>query len=202
MEAYPNAKVLLSVRDPQKWYTSVKNTIYQFYLMGNVFPYNIFFRLMDGKLSNMVANVCCLPTNGLPGKEVKNSRSRIPESYQNKRIPKIIDFYFSGMYNSISKGEEASINHFNQWVQEVKKTVPSDKLLVFEVKEGWGPLCKFLEVPVPNIPFPNTNDTAQMKKRLRGVQIAAYSLILGVPTVLAAILYFTKQYWSKYVPFL
>ena len=108
----------------------------------------------------------------------------------------------SGMYNSISKGEEASINHFNQWVQEVKNTVPSDKLLVFEVKEGWGPLCKFLEVPVPNIPFPNTNDTAQMKKRLRGVKIAAYSLILGVPTVLAAIVYFTKQYWSKYVPFL
>ena len=83
----------------------------------------------------------------------------------------------SGMYNSISKGEEASINHFNQWVQEVKNTVPSDKLLVFEVKEGWGPLCKFLEVPVPNIPFPNTNDTAQMKKRLRGVKIAAYSLV-------------------------
>ena len=108
----------------------------------------------------------------------------------------------SGMYNSISKGEEASINHFNQWVQEVKNTVPSDKLLVFEVKEGWGPLCKFLEVPVPNIPFPNTNDTAQMKKRLRGVKIAAYSLILGVPTVLAAIIYFTKKYWSQYLPLL
>ena len=28
----------------------------------------------------------------------------------------------------------------------------------FEVKEGWGPLCKFLDVPVPNIPFPNTDD--------------------------------------------
>ena len=106
------------------------------------------------------------------------------------------------MYKSISDGEEASIKHFNQWVDEVKNTVPSEKLLVFEVKEGWGPLCEFLDVSVPNIPFPNTNDTAQMKKRLRGVKIAAYSLVLGIPTVLAAILYFTKQYWSQYVPFL
>ena len=156
MEAYPNAKVLLSVRDPQKWYTSVKNTIYQFYLMGNVFPYNIFFRLMDGKLSTMVANVCCLPTNGLPGKEVKNSRSRqLIQNHIKIRGSQKSLISISGMYNSISKGEEASINHFNQWVQEVKNTVPSDKLLVFEVKEGWSPLCKFLEVPVPNIPFPN-----------------------------------------------
>ena len=42
------------------------------------------------------------------------------------------------MYKSISDGEEASIKHFNQWVDEVKNTVPSEKLLVFEVKEGWG----------------------------------------------------------------
>ena len=106
------------------------------------------------------------------------------------------------MYKSISEGEEASVQHFNQWVQEVKNTVPSDKLLVFEVKEGWGPLCKFLDVPVPNIPFPNTNDTAQMKKRIRGVKIAAYTLVFGVPMIIATFLYFTKNYWSQYVPFM
>ena len=106
------------------------------------------------------------------------------------------------MYTSISEGEEASVKHFNKWVHEVKNSVPSDKLLVFEVKEGWGPLCKFLDVPVPNFPFPNTNDTAQMKKRIRGVKIAAYTLVFGVPTIIATFLYFTKNYWSQYVPFL
>ena len=32
--------------------------------------------------------------------------------------------------------------------------VPADRLLVWEVKEGWGPLCKFLDLPVPQEPFP------------------------------------------------
>jgi hypothetical protein len=29
---------------------------------------------------------------------------------------------------------------------------------VYEIKQGWEPLCEFLEVPVPDIPFPRTND--------------------------------------------
>ena len=29
MKTYPNAKVVLTIRDPEKWYTSVKDTIYQ-----------------------------------------------------------------------------------------------------------------------------------------------------------------------------
>ena len=46
-----------------------------------------------------------------------------------------------------------------QWysthVEEVKRNVPKDRLLEFNVKEGWGPLCEFLEVPVPDKPFPH-----------------------------------------------
>lgn len=45
-----------------------------------------------------------------------------------------------------------------QWYQmhvdEVKSVVPKEKLLEFNVKEGWGPLCEFLDVPVPDKPFP------------------------------------------------
>jgi hypothetical protein len=42
---------------------------------------------------------------------------------------------------------------------EVKRTVPADRLLVWSVKEGWGPLCDFLELPVPEGPFPHLNDS-------------------------------------------
>jgi hypothetical protein len=52
---------------------------------------------------------------------------------------------------------------FNEWHKEVKEKCPKDKLLVFDVKEGWEPLCKFLGKPIPDVPFPNTNDTEQMK---------------------------------------
>jgi hypothetical protein len=37
---------------------------------------------------------------------------------------------------------------------------PAERLLLFEVKQGWGPLCDFLEVPEPSEEFPHVNDTA------------------------------------------
>lgn len=40
----------------------------------------------------------------------------------------------------------------------VREAIPEDQLFTFQVKEGWEPLCKFLDVPVPNTPFPNTNN--------------------------------------------
>ena len=47
--------------------------------------------------------------------------------------------------------------------EDVKKIIPKDQLLVYDVREGWEPLCKFLEVPVPAEPFPNLNDTQAMR---------------------------------------
>ena len=66
----------------------------------------------------------------------------------------------------------------------VKESVPEEKLLIFSVKEGWEPLCNFLELPIPNEPFPNTNDTKMMKKTIRIIKIASYCLVFGlVPAV-------------------
>jgi hypothetical protein len=41
--------------------------------------------------------------------------------------------------------------------EAVKETIPASQLLVYDVKEGWEPLCEFLDVPVPAEPFPRTN---------------------------------------------
>ena len=89
----------------------------------------------------------------------------------------------SGLFDAISEGKDASVAYFNNWVEEVKKTVPKERLLVFSVKEGWGPLCNFLNVPVPEEPFPNTNDSASMKKYVKMNQIKAYSIVVGAPIV-------------------
>jgi hypothetical protein len=43
----------------------------------------------------------------------------------------------------------------------VKATIPSRQLLVYQVKEGWAPLCDFLGVPVPAEPFPRSNDRSE-----------------------------------------
>jgi hypothetical protein len=50
----------------------------------------------------------------------------------------------------------AAMERFNQQVQD---TVPSDRLLVWSVSDGWEPLCEFLELPVPDTPFPHLNDS-------------------------------------------
>jgi hypothetical protein len=78
-----------------------------------------------------------------------------------------------------------AIAEYNAHIADVKATVPADKLLVFTVTEGWGPLCKFLGVKVPTTPFPNVNDRAAIKKIIAGITNGAY-VILGVLAVVAA----------------
>jgi hypothetical protein len=46
-------------------------------------------------------------------------------------------------------------------IAEVQRTIPSDRLLTFDVREGWEPLCAFLGVPVPVITFPKLNSSKQ-----------------------------------------
>ncbi len=49
---------------------------------------------------------------------------------------------------------------------EVQRIVPADRLLVWSVSDGWEPLCEFLEVPVPDMPFPYLNDTKTFNDRI------------------------------------
>jgi len=46
---------------------------------------------------------------------------------------------------------------YRQNNEKVRDTVPADRLLVFHVSDGWGPLCRFLNVPAPATPFPRSN---------------------------------------------
>lgn len=50
----------------------------------------------------------------------------------------------------------------------VKETIPASQLLVFEVKEGWEPLCAFLDVPVPAGEFPRSNHREEFWDRVNG----------------------------------
>ena len=42
--------------------------------------------------------------------------------------------------------------------QAVRDLIPAEQLLVYQVKEGWAPLCQFLNVAVPATEFPRTNN--------------------------------------------
>ncbi len=67
--------------------------------------------------------------------------------------------------------KDFAIARFERHNEAVKRTVPADKLLVYEVGQGWEPLCEFLEVPVPDTPFPRSNDRqAFQAQRRRGLR--------------------------------
>jgi hypothetical protein len=57
-------------------------------------------------------------------------------------------------------------DYFRRWNEAVIATVPPDKLLVFEAKDGWGPLCDFLGVAVPPEPYPRVNSREDMNRRV------------------------------------
>jgi len=52
--------------------------------------------------------------------------------------------------------------------EAVKAAIPADQLLVYQVKEGWAPLCRFLNLPEPAEAFPRTNDRAEFWDRVTG----------------------------------
>ena len=50
----------------------------------------------------------------------------------------------------------------------VREAIPEDQLLVFQVKEGWEPLCNFFNQPVPNEAFPRTNNREEFWELVKG----------------------------------
>ena len=66
---------------------------------------------------------------------------------------------------SYERRDEA-LGRYERHNEEVSRTVPADRLLVFDVEQGWGPLCEFLGVAVPDAPFPHLNDRAEFRSRL------------------------------------
>lgn len=57
--------------------------------------------------------------------------------------------------------EAGLMRAFTAHNEAVKAAIPAERLLVYQVRDGWVPLCDFLGVPVPDEPFPRTNDRAE-----------------------------------------
>jgi hypothetical protein len=60
--------------------------------------------------------------------------------------------------------------HFRRHNEEVKRTIPPERLLIYEAGQGWAPLCKFLNVPVPEAPYPSENSSADFIARVAAMK--------------------------------
>lgn len=125
-EHYPEAKVILTVRDLDSWYESCQATIF---------------------------NIMKAPPEMVP-----------PHMSQVARLARklVAENTFSGKLDDRAHCIAVHQAH----IDEVKRTIEPSRLLVFEVKQGWEPLCRFLNVPVPATPFPRVNERETFGKDL------------------------------------
>ncbi|KAJ5314848.1 uncharacterized protein N7443_001732 [Penicillium atrosanguineum] len=77
----------------------------------------------------------------------------------------------------------------------VRQLTPTDRLLEFQISDGWGPLCDFLGRPVPNVPFPHLNEKKWLDEKVqivlqRGMKRLAWKVILFLAPLVAAVLIF------------
>jgi hypothetical protein len=121
VDAYPQAKVVLTVRDSKEWYDSMRETF-----LAAAGP--------DGQPP--------IPGAGDGSFGEAQDWSRMMADLQD---------------------EHTAIADFERHIEDVRGYLPSYRLLVYEVRQGWQPLCDFLEVRVPDEPFPRLNDSEAFK---------------------------------------
>jgi hypothetical protein len=139
MDFYPEAKVLLSVRDPESWEPSFRETIWTMSFGNTLMPL------------------------------LARARAEIDPRWRS--YLELVDRMFWGPQGTFSAGHTEPAQLMEQMIEhteQVKRTVPAERLLVWDVKEGWGPLCEFLEVDVPDNPLPHANDRDTFLERVIG----------------------------------
>lgn len=103
------------------------------------------------------------------------------------------------MFSSVYAGPSEAIEFFSDWKREVEASVPADRLLIYELKDGWGPLCEFLGLPEPDQPFPTGNETAVMNNNLRRAKLKAYLVVFGAPVMVGVVGYAVAKFWAGLV---
>jgi predicted naringenin-chalcone synthase len=117
LRAWPEAKVILSVRDPEAWYESCHASLHA-----------------TSRLQGAGAGAACSP------------------------VLKAVD---TAIWQDIFDGRFAERDYalkvFERHRVQVAGRVPPERLLIYDIRDGWEPLCEFLGVPVPKTPFPHLN---------------------------------------------
>ncbi|GGV01435.1 sulfotransferase family protein [Actinomadura cremea] len=136
-DAYPEAKIVLTVRDPRRWHTSFST----------------------------------LMTNGPAGKDADElPEAARPIALAMQRMRPVLDRHGRDLFGADWDPEagvpdvDTAVRAFERYVETVRAGLPADRLLVFDVREGWDPLCSFLGVEAPDEPFPHLNDGDALKR--------------------------------------
>jgi hypothetical protein len=129
MDHFPDAKVLLSVRDAERWEPSFRETIWNMCFGGSVL--------------NLVSR----------------ARAQVdPQWDRYLKLVDRMFWSEQGTFAAGHETPARMMEQFEAHNELVKASVPPERLLVWSVTEGWEPLCEFLQAPVPAEPLPHVND--------------------------------------------
>lgn len=120
-EHFPDAKVVLTVRDPDEWFDSVQATLVPFI----------------------------------------EARGEHPAPHPNAIAEMAYELIVVPTFDDRMSDREHATRVFREHIAEVQATIPAERLLTFDLRQGWEPLCQFLGVAVPDMPFPATNSSKQ-----------------------------------------
>jgi len=142
IDVYPDAKVVLTVREPAGWVKSMRETVWPIHWGDSVLHH------------------------------VSDARAVVDPLWRRyvDLMGKINWDEHSGAFAPAERtfSDEGFAEVIERWNDEVRRTVPAERLLAWDPAEGWEPLCEFLEVGVPDEPLPRTNDTKAFKEGLLG----------------------------------
>ena len=116
-----------------------------------------------------------------------------------RRVGRMINaLVWQGTFNGNFEDKDFAIAIFHQHIENVKKRVPPDKLLVYNVKQGWEPLCTFLGIQVPpDKPFPHLNERSSFMGNRFMQRSQTYLvrtlLVTSILSLLAAVLLFLRS---------
>ncbi|KAK4553047.1 hypothetical protein LTR86_009971 [Recurvomyces mirabilis] len=165
LAAYPDAKVLMTIRDVDAWHSSIMRTSYRgTFNVGSLIGHNI----------------ACLTLS--------------PARWLRPLAVQFFDGYFQGDFPKSGK------HKFDEHYIMVRSLVPSNQLLEFNVKEGWGPICRFLDrrEPKESFPFGNTTEGSRhVRKIVLKRELTRALALLVAPVAVISILRTASRYISS-----
>ena len=149
MEMYPNKRVLLSIRsNPDVWYESARQTSLLFARETSWDP------RLDSQNLGLWAFFTLNPLGVYLSKFHAMTRG-------NRLFPHGVE-------------ETQAKQSYKDWIEYVTRVVPKDRLLVYQVEQGWEPLVQFLGTNSPEGAFPRVNDRAELQTYINGVELMGW----------------------------
>jgi hypothetical protein len=137
---YPDAKIILSVRETSVWVPSMRETVWGMY-HGD----------------SLLHHLC-------------EARAKLDPSWERfMTLMRHISWNDqTGALNGDTFSDAGLGAAMERWNEDVRQTAPPDRLLVWDPRDGFAPLCDFLEVAMPAEPLPRVNDTAGFREGIMG----------------------------------